>query len=190
MAGPASDQFSFAVALFEALFKQAPFPATTLNELRRAVLPRGEVAPLPEKLRATVSPAILRALVRGLAREPSARFPDLRAFLAALEPPRSARRGPLLYALLTTAVVVVSGGGMLLWQRHAADQAAKKLAAEQRRADETAHRLARETLHRPCRQQPVTDTVVHDCIDVPVSGNPPHLSLRQSTIRYPCSTTW
>ena len=84
-----SDQFSFCVALHEALYAERPFPAQTWSELVEAVT-RGEVGSAP---RGAAVPSWLRKIVlRGLARDPAARWPSMEALLAALaDDPRAAR---------------------------------------------------------------------------------------------------
>jgi serine/threonine protein kinase/tetratricopeptide (TPR) repeat protein len=77
-----TDQFSFCVALYEALYGQRPFAGDTLVTLTVSVL-QGEVRPIPEKTR--VPGWIRRVLQRGLATDPGARFPSMAALLAALE---------------------------------------------------------------------------------------------------------
>ncbi|MBL9100141.1 MAG: serine/threonine protein kinase [Myxococcales bacterium] len=90
-AGPASDIFSFSVALHEGLHGARPFAGDTLPALAASVL-EGRVAAPPAGREV---PAWLAAVVRrGLAREPAERWPDFPALLAALDrdPARARRR--------------------------------------------------------------------------------------------------
>jgi predicted Ser/Thr protein kinase len=106
--GPAADQFAFAVALWEGLTGQRPFRGDTVEELRRAAdrePPQG--ADLPRGVRPI--------LVRALARDPAARWPDVAALLDALEHrlrPRQLRVG-VAAALAIGAIA----GGVYLNQR-------------------------------------------------------------------------
>src|SRR5262249_26065488 len=80
-ADPRSDQFSFCVALYRALYRKQPFPGATLEELDLAVT-SGLLQPPPPSAKA---PRWLgRAVVRGLAVDPDARFPSMDALLGAL----------------------------------------------------------------------------------------------------------
>ena len=81
---PRSDQFSFCVALYEALAGHRPFAATELHALPAAIA-RGPAPP-----RRPIPRPILRALRRGLARAPADRFPSMRELLDAIAPPRRA----------------------------------------------------------------------------------------------------
>jgi tetratricopeptide (TPR) repeat protein len=77
-----SDQFSFCVALWEALYGQRPFVAATPEGLRAQVL-AGLLTPAPEGVRA---PAALRRIaLRGLQVDPGRRYPDMAALLVELE---------------------------------------------------------------------------------------------------------
>jgi serine/threonine protein kinase/tetratricopeptide (TPR) repeat protein len=97
------DQFSFCVALYEALHGQTPFPGTTCEELLHAIEshqirepPRGLDVPLP----------VRRALVRGLSADPAARFPDMAGLLAALRGwPRQRQRRVAALALLGALLI-------------------------------------------------------------------------------------
>jgi tetratricopeptide (TPR) repeat protein len=77
-----SDQFSFAVALSEALYGQRPFAGSSIEELRIAI----ESQRIREPPRDTRVPAWLRqALARGLKSDPAQRYPTMADFLASLE---------------------------------------------------------------------------------------------------------
>ncbi|MEM9458885.1 MAG: serine/threonine-protein kinase [Myxococcota bacterium] len=78
----ASDQFSYCVSLYHALYGSRPFLGETLIELTDAVL-SGRIEPAP---RGSAVPAWLRrVLLRGLAMAPSERYPSMTELLAALE---------------------------------------------------------------------------------------------------------
>lgn len=84
-----SDQYSFAVSLFEALYGQRPFVGTTPAELCVAI--KRASVPTPSTS-VSVPRRVRRALLRGLAAKPAARFPSMRAFVRALTPPTRSRR--------------------------------------------------------------------------------------------------
>ncbi|TMQ13420.1 MAG: serine/threonine protein kinase [Deltaproteobacteria bacterium] len=81
-----SDQFSYCVAVHEALFGARPFAGETLGELARDIR-RGP--PRPPHVRG-VPRAVARCLARGFAADPAARWPSMTALLDELE--RAARR--------------------------------------------------------------------------------------------------
>ncbi len=100
-----TDQYSFCVALYEALHGERPFAGDTWETLRESILGHKVRPP-----RAGVSvPRWLRAVVlRGLSPEPSARFASMEALLAELERgPAAVRRRRVAVA----ALVVVMGAG-------------------------------------------------------------------------------
>jgi tRNA A-37 threonylcarbamoyl transferase component Bud32 len=88
---PRADQFSFCVALYEALYGERPFAGENFAELRAAVL-EGKARPAPPSSRV---PARLRAiLLRGLSVVPGKRFPDMETLIKALEQATARRVGP------------------------------------------------------------------------------------------------
>jgi hypothetical protein len=98
-----TDQFSFCVALYEALFGRAPFAGDTIPERMRTVL-EGRVLPPPGD-----APAWLRAAVlRGLAPRREDRWPSMGALLGELSRERGGPRRALLAAL-----GVLGGAGAL-----------------------------------------------------------------------------
>jgi len=100
---PRSDQFSFCVALYEALYGERPFSGRTREELAAQVR-EGRVAPRP--LAGGVPGSLRAILLRGLAPDPAARFPSMDALLRALG--RDRGRAPrAAAAFATTALVVV-----------------------------------------------------------------------------------
>lgn len=105
-----SDQFSFCVALYEALYQQRPFVARSLPELRQLVI-EGAHAPPPDD---TAVPArIWNALARGLAADPAARFPSMGALLAELERDPALRRRRYAVAALLVLAGAIAGGVIL-----------------------------------------------------------------------------
>jgi tetratricopeptide (TPR) repeat protein/predicted Ser/Thr protein kinase len=98
-----SDQFSFCVALYEALYGQRPFAGQGPREIAEAVL-RGEPREAPAGSRV---PGWLREVVyRGLKADPRERYPSMDDLLQDLErDPSAVRRRWLLAA----AIVLVAG---------------------------------------------------------------------------------
>jgi eukaryotic-like serine/threonine-protein kinase len=101
-----SDQFSFCVTLYEALYGHSPFAGENYRYYAAQVL-GGRVRPAP---RGATVPAWLRAvLLRGLATEPEARFPSMNALLDALARDPAARRRRIAVAL---GVAVLAAAGV------------------------------------------------------------------------------
>ena len=83
-----ADLFAFCVALHEALFGRLPYGGSTIGE-RLTAISGGKLDQAP---RGGVPRWLTRALVRGLAAEADARWPDMPALLGALERGLSRRR--------------------------------------------------------------------------------------------------
>lgn len=79
----ASDQFSFCVALCEAVYGKRPYQGASALELAAAF-----INPAPELPRTPLPRRIRAALRRGLSVEPSERWPSMDALLAVLTPRR------------------------------------------------------------------------------------------------------
>ena len=115
-----SDQFSFCVALYEALYGELPFAGKNLPTLRHNVV-RGKLQPRPVSSRVPLP--VHQALLRGLAVLPEKRFPSMQELLAALDfdesrdpaaAPRARRRvtaGLVAFALLSPVVT-----RLILWR--------------------------------------------------------------------------
>lgn len=93
-AGSPSDQFSFALALWEALYGERPFAGKNSGEIRGSVL-AGECRPAP---RSSVPDQIARILGKALAPDPADRYPEMGALLNDLERFVRPKRWPWLAA--------------------------------------------------------------------------------------------
>jgi dienelactone hydrolase len=119
-----SDVFSFGVVLYEMLCGRRPFAGKTSAEVIASVL-KGELEP-PRRLRADMSEALERILVKCLERDPAVRYAsgiELQADLEALVgAPQAGRFFALKTALATAAVLTAVAAGYFGWQsyrRHA-----------------------------------------------------------------------
>jgi tetratricopeptide (TPR) repeat protein len=101
-----TDQFSFCVALYEALYGAPPFAESGLDGLVAEVL-AGRVRRPPPK--SNVRGWLRRAILRGLAPDPAARWPSMAELLAALaaDPVETRKRRALVAGV--TAVAALAG---------------------------------------------------------------------------------
>jgi eukaryotic-like serine/threonine-protein kinase len=102
-----TDQFSFCVALHEALYGERPFPSDSFPVLLEAVV-AGRIRDPAQKARV---PAFLRKLLlRGLAADPALRYPSMRSLLETLRDDPVRRRRTV--AIVAAAVAVVLAGAV------------------------------------------------------------------------------
>ncbi|MEM9491819.1 MAG: serine/threonine-protein kinase, partial [Myxococcota bacterium] len=102
--GPAGDQYSFCVAIYEALYGQRPHAGATLAAITAHRVSGRLREPPP---RSAVPGWIFSVLRRGLARQPDERYPSMDELLSALgrDPARVRRR----WLIGLAAAVVVAG---------------------------------------------------------------------------------
>ncbi|HEV7558354.1 MAG TPA: serine/threonine-protein kinase, partial [Kofleriaceae bacterium] len=104
IANARSDQFAFAVALHEALHGQRPFPGKTIAEIA-ANMESGVRTPL----RGSVPAWVTAVIERGLALDPTERWPDMGAMLDALrrDPAIRRRRFAIAGVMIASASVAI-----------------------------------------------------------------------------------
>ncbi len=115
-----ADQFSFCVAIYEALYGRPPFAGDTYAALSASVL-AGELEPPPHGT--GVPPRLHAAIERGLRRRRDERHPSMSELIAALEqamvPPKRRSRWRLAgvaAALVARAIAIVT---VMVWRRDA-----------------------------------------------------------------------
>ena len=105
-----SDQFSFCVALYEALFGMRPFGGDSLDEIASAVT-HGELRPIPANSGVPIE--IQRALQRGLSVDPEQRFASMDELLQALDidrerDPAGAKTGRVIFSSMLLAATLLT----------------------------------------------------------------------------------
>jgi serine/threonine protein kinase len=116
-----SDQFSYCVALWEALSGERPFGVAPAQKLL-ARMRLGQVRPMRRR---GVPRRVIRALQRGLAWDRNDRFPSMEALLEALNP-RTRGLARLPVALAGGALAIVTSvGGMLVGRSYERETAAR-----------------------------------------------------------------
>jgi eukaryotic-like serine/threonine-protein kinase len=102
-----SDQFSFAVALYQGLYGERPFPGKTAGQLAFSVT-QGEMCSPPANI--DVPGWLHGTVLRALAVKPEERWPTMESLLEALQrDATSGRRRILLYAIVGSVVVGAAG---------------------------------------------------------------------------------
>jgi tetratricopeptide (TPR) repeat protein len=108
-----SDQFSWCLSAWEALFGEAPWPIPQLSA--RSAAMKVDVPRAPSKTK--VPGAVTRVLLRGLSPEPAKRWPDMTSLVAAMERAQSSRR---VLVIAGGAAVVAALALVFVLGRHAA----------------------------------------------------------------------
>jgi len=104
-----TDQFSFCVSLWEALYGERPFGGSTVNEVLDEIA-AGRLREPSSEARAKAPPWILDALRRGLSHDPARRWPSMNELLGCLaSDPEAARRQRRRVIFLATGFVVLAG---------------------------------------------------------------------------------
>lgn len=115
-----SDQFSFCVALYEALYRQMPFSGDTLESLRFSVI-SGKILNRPAD--SHVPNVVHEAILRGLSTAPAHRFPSMSDLLTALtfDPSKDAAIGPyarrkVILSMIALTIIAGLGVKVLEWR--------------------------------------------------------------------------
>ncbi|MEM9453810.1 MAG: tetratricopeptide repeat protein [Myxococcota bacterium] len=115
-----SDQFSFCVSLYEAVYGERPFAGRGMKALLMAMA-AGQIRPAPRESR--VPTALRTVLLRGLSFEPERRWPSMEALLAALRKLVAPRRRRGLALGVVTGLIAIAGG--LAYQAEVSREAAR-----------------------------------------------------------------
>ncbi|MEM6992932.1 MAG: tetratricopeptide repeat-containing protein kinase family protein, partial [Myxococcota bacterium] len=106
--GPAADQYALCVTLYEMIYGRRPHGGGSLDALAEAV--RTEDITLADT--PGLSAALRRILTRGLSRDASARYPNMRALLVDLDRARGGSRRRLALGMLAAGA---AAGAAAMW---------------------------------------------------------------------------
>ncbi len=105
-----TDQFSFCVALYEALYGTPPFPADSLTALAMAVI-TGKVADAPRESQARVPLWLRKVVLKGLSTDPAHRHASMATLIDELTRDPSSTRRRWLFAAAGAAALALGVGG-------------------------------------------------------------------------------
>lgn len=108
-----TDQFSFCVSLWEALYGERPFAGSRVGEVREEIA-AGRLREPPAEARSKIPSWIHEALLRGLSHDPGQRWPTMNALLARLESDPDAARRQRRLALLVGGVILVLAASVVV----------------------------------------------------------------------------
>jgi len=100
-----SDQFSFCVSLYEALYRERPFPGNNPTAILRSMQSGQVREPLSRR---AVPPWLRRAVLRGLSRRPEDRWPSMHELLRVIEGHSGPRTRHRVASLATGALILVA----------------------------------------------------------------------------------
>jgi eukaryotic-like serine/threonine-protein kinase len=118
--GPRADQFSFSVAMWEALYGARPYPGDNAVETATAYAKGDLIEPGDRR---GVPPRVHEVILRGLRIEPDDRYPSMDALLAALRKAMPGPRTTLWLAAALAATAAISAGTGAWVQRVVAERA-------------------------------------------------------------------
>ncbi len=183
--GPAADQYSLAVVLYQALTGQVPFSSPSVPTLLHQIL--YDPVPSAQDMGAAVPPALEAILRRALAKDPAQRFPALADFRRALEgwlegrpapsamppavPPASPRRWRVGAVVLTAALAVA--GAWAIMQSGKAPQAGPDRPAAEKPGDPRPGLALTGTLHITLSSDPESGPVTRTRLSIEKDGTLP-----------------
>jgi WD40 repeat protein len=135
---PKTDQFSFCVSLWQALYGERPFAGENMATLMDAVT----VGQLRAAKRSDVPAALRSVLERGLQADPQARFESMNALLAALERASSSRvrvRRRIAWGAAVVGLAAIFVGGSVALDQAPASESPQPV-SEPAVAERTGHR--------------------------------------------------